>query len=102
MKYYMRYQTGYLFGSVFTSHYSAHLIYFIIFHSIILSTTIYQIMVNSFTQNIITLLPITSKKSVAPTGLENFVTILKNMAILQFTWPEINLNLVSKAICPNF
>ena len=40
MKYYMCYQTGHLFGSVFTSHYSANLIYFIIFHSIILSTTI--------------------------------------------------------------
>ena len=36
----MCYQTGYLFGSVFTSHNLANLIYFIIFHSIILSTTI--------------------------------------------------------------
>ena len=35
----MCYQTGYLFGSVFTSHNLANLIYFIIFHSIILSTT---------------------------------------------------------------
>ena len=40
MEYYMCYQTGYLFGSVFTSHNLANLIYFIIFHSIILSTTI--------------------------------------------------------------
>ena len=43
MEYYVCYQTGYLFGSVFTSHNLANLIYFIIFHSIILSTTILKI-----------------------------------------------------------